>query len=72
MSEFDPIGMRDIDSTPQPTAASTTPAATNEVARFVACCDDPHWVSTVVAAVPSGSPALSQAVRVTLKDCSPT
>jgi hypothetical protein len=29
----------------------------SEVARLVACCEDPHWVSTVVAAVPSGSPA---------------
>ena len=72
MSEFDPIGMRDIDSTPQPTAASTTPAATSDVAMFVACWDEPHCESTVVAAVSSGRPAVSQAVRVTLKDCSPT
>ena len=34
--------------------------------------DDPHCVSTVVAGVPSGSPAASHAVRVTLKLCSPT
>ena len=37
----------------------------------MACCDDPHWLSTVVAATERGRPAVSQAVRVTLKDCSP-
>src|SRR4029450_5799562 len=70
--EFDPIGTRDISSTPQAIATSTTPEPTRLVAMFVACCDAPHWVSTVVAAVVSGSPALSQAVRPMLKDCSPT
>src|SRR5690554_8189604 len=70
--ELDPIGTRDISSTPQAMATSTTPEATRLVARLVACCDDPHWVSTVVAGVVSGSPAVSQAVRPTLNDCSPT
>ncbi len=69
---FEPIGMRLIDSTPHATATSTTPPATSAVARFVACCEEPHWVSTVVAATDMGSPAVSQAVRVTSKDCSPT
>jgi hypothetical protein len=59
-------------STPQAMATSTTPEPTRLVARLVACWDEPHWVSTVVAAVVSGSPALSQAVRPTLNDCSPT
>src|SRR5829696_1363161 len=66
------MGMRDISSTPHATATSTTPEATRLVATFVACWDDPHWVSTVVTAVVWGSPAVSQAVRPTLKDCSPT
>src|SRR4029453_2453851 len=70
--ELEPIGTRDISSTPQAMATSTTPEPTRLVARLVACCEDPHWVSTVVAAVVSGSPALSHAVRPTLNDCSPT
>ena len=65
-------GLRLIDSTPQAMATSTTPPATRAVARLVACWDEPHWVSTVVAATSRGSPALSQAVRVMLNDCSPT
>ena len=63
---LDPIGMRLIDSTPHATATSTTPLATRLVAKLVACCDEPHWVSTVVAAVSRGRPAVSQAVRVRL------
>ena len=64
--------MRLITSTPMARATSTTPAPTSEVARLVACWLLPHWVSTVVAAVDIGRPAASQAVRVTLKLCSPT
>ena len=64
--------MRLITSTPQARATSTTPAPTSDDARLVACWLDPHCVSTVVAAVDSGRPAASHAVRVTLKLCSPT
>ena len=53
-------------------ATSTTPDPIIDAARLVACCDDPHWLSTVVAATSSGSPALSQAVRAMLNVCSPT
>ena len=67
-----PIGIRLINSTPQATATSTTPLPTSDVARLVACWLDPHCVSMVVAAVVSGRPAASHAVRVTLKLCSPT
>ena len=70
--ELEPIGIRLISSTPHATATSTTPEAISEVAKLVACWLEPHWVSTVVAAVSSGSPAESHAVRVTLKLCSPT
>ena len=44
-------------STPQLSATSTTPAFTSVAARLVACCDEPHWASTVVAATSSGMPA---------------
>ena len=67
-----PIGMRLITSTPQARATSTTPLPTSAVARLVACWLLPHCVSTVVAAVVRGRPALSQAVRVMLNACSPT
>src|SRR5918992_4216255 len=70
--EFDPIGTRDITSAPHATATSTTPAATSAVARLVACWDEPHWASTVVAATDWGRPAASHAVRPMLNDCSPT
>src|SRR5215212_6564244 len=69
---LEPMGMRLIDSTPQASTTSAAPPATSDDARLVACWDDPHWLSTVVAAVVRGSPAVSHAVRATLKDCSPT
>src|SRR5512134_3015120 len=72
LRELDPIGIRLITSTPQAIATSTTPLATSEVARLVACWLDPHCASTVVAGTDNGRPAASQAVRVTLKLCSPT
>src|SRR5690242_232259 len=69
---LEPIGTRLISSTPHATATSTTPAPTRLVARLVACCDEPHWLSTVVAAAEIGKPAASQAVRVMLNACMPT
>jgi hypothetical protein len=44
-------------STPQATAESITPAAMRLEARLVACCEEPQWVSTVVAGTDSGRPA---------------
>ena len=58
-------------STPPPIATSCTPAAISAAAKLIACCAEPHWRSTVVAGVSSGSPACSHALRVTLNDCSP-
>ncbi len=66
-----PIGTRLIASTPHPSATSTTPEPTSEMARLVACWLEPHCVSIVVAGTESGSPAESQAVRVMLNACSP-
>ena len=37
-------------STPQPIAASTAPAAIRLLAMWLACWDEPHWQSMVVAA----------------------
>src|SRR5215831_389645 len=61
-----------MSSMPQATATSTTPLATRLLARLVACWDEPHWLSTVVAGVVMGRPAVSQLVRATLNDCMPT
>src|SRR2546421_6042393 len=69
---LEPSGMRLIDSTPQARATSTAPEAMSPAARLVACWDEPHWESTVVAGTVRGRPAVSQAVRAMLKDCSPT
>ena len=33
------------------------------MAKLVACWDEPHWLSTVVAATEIGRPAVSHAVR---------
>ena len=46
----------------------STPAA----AKCMACWEEPHWRSTVVAGTLWGSPAATQALRVTLVLCSPT
>ena len=48
---------------------SMAPVAIRPAIRWLACCADPHWQSMVVAPVCHGSPAASQAVRVTLLDC---
>ena len=52
-----PSGILLIISMPQLSALSTTPPFTSAAARLVACCDEPHWASTVVAATSRGSPA---------------
>ena len=45
-----PSGTRLMASTPHPMAASTAPAAIRLFTKWLACCDEPHWQSTVVAA----------------------
>ena len=37
-------------STPQAMPASIAPAAMRLATKWLACCDEPHWQSTVVAA----------------------
>ena len=48
------------------------PAPIMPAASEVACCDEPHWLSTVVAATSIGKPWPSHATRAMLNDCSPT
>ena len=38
----------------------------------MACCEEPHWRSMVVAGTDSGQPAASTALRPMLRDCSET
>jgi hypothetical protein len=66
-----PSGTRDIASIPHPMPTSTAPAVTRFATKLLACCDEPHWQSTVVHAVSYGSPDDSHALRVTLLPCSP-
>ena len=48
------MGTRLMTSTPHAAATSTTPAVTKLLAMLVACCDEPHWLSTVVQAAEIG------------------
>ncbi len=48
------MGTRLMTSTPQAAATSTTPAEMKLLAMLVACCDEPHWLSTVVQAAEIG------------------
>ena len=67
-----PIGTRVMFSTPAAITTSYAPAITPCAAKCAACCDEPHWRSTVVPTVVSGNPAASAALRATLMPCSPT
>src|SRR5690348_6423555 len=58
-------------STPQPMPMSAPPAVMRPAMKWLACWAEPHWQSTVVAAVVNGRPWLSHALRVTLEPCSP-
>ena len=58
-------------STPEPMTTSWMPAAISAAPKLTACWAEPHWRSTVVAAASIGRPACSQALRATLKACSP-
>ncbi len=68
---FAPSGTRLIASTPQPIPTSIVPPATSAATMWFACWEEPHWQSTVVAAVENGRPIASHAVRAMLKPCSP-
>ena len=65
-------GVRVMDSTPHAMARSYAPASTPWATKWTACCDEPHWRSTVVAGTCQGRPAATQALRATFVLCSPT
>src|SRR5450631_597485 len=66
-----PSPTRLMASTPQAIPTSMAPAPMRLATKWFACWAEPHWQSTVVAAVAYGRPWLSHAVRVTLEACSP-
>ncbi len=68
---FDPIGTRDIISTPAETTTSSCPAQTAAAALKFDCMDEPHWRSTLVPHTVSGQPATSGAMRPMFQPCSP-
>ena len=69
---LEPIGTRDIDSTPAATTRSSWPDETAAAALKLHCIDEPHCRSTVVPGTESGQPATSAAIRPMFQPCSPT
>jgi len=68
---FEPIGTRDIISTPAETTRSSCPEATAAAALKFPCIDEPHWRSTLVPQTVSGQPATSGTIRPMFQPCSP-
>src|SRR3954466_10016299 len=68
----DPIGTRDMDSTPPATTTSYWPATSPAAAKCTECWLEPHCRSTVTPVISSGQPAASTAVRPMSMVCSPT
>src|SRR3954454_15365116 len=68
----DPIGTRDIDSTPPATTTSYCPATSPAAAKCTDCWLDPHCRSSVTPVTVSGQPAASTPLRAMSKVCSPT
>ena len=58
--------------TPPATTRSAVPLSAAWAAKCTACCDDPHWRSTVTPGTASGRPAASHAVRAMSPACGPT
>ena len=67
---FEPIGTRDIISTPPETTRSSWPDHTAAAALKFVCIEDPHWRSTVVPHTVSGQPAVSATLRPMFQACS--
>ncbi|OIQ74197.1 hypothetical protein GALL_441570 [mine drainage metagenome] len=66
-----PMGTRVMLSTPAAITTSIVPLITAWAAKCRACCEEPHWRSTLVAGTLSGSFEARTALRATLVDCSP-
>ena len=69
---FEPIGTRDIDSTPPPIANSASPLATFPAARFTASRPEEQNRLICIPATVSAYPATITAVRAITAPCSPT
>ncbi len=67
-----PIGTRVMLSTPEAMTMSCVPLITAWAANCSACCEEPHWRSTLVPGTLSGMREASTALRATFSDCSPT
>lgn len=66
------MGIIDMFWVPPATTRSWVPDRTPCAAKCTACCEDPHWRSTVTPGTSSGRPAASQAVRAMSPACGPT
>ena len=69
---FEPIGTRDIISTPPETTRSSWPDQTAAAALKFVCIEEPHCRSTVVPATDTGQPAVSATLRPMFQACSST
>jgi len=58
-----PIGTRDMLSTPAAITTSCVPDMTAWAAKWIACCEEPHWRSIVTAGTLSGSFDANTALR---------
>src|SRR3990167_7596769 len=66
------MGTRVMLSTPAAITTSIVPLITAWAAKCRACCEEPHWRSTLVPGTLSGRGEASTALRATLIACSPT
>ena len=67
---FEPIGTRDIISTPPESTRSSCPDQTAAAALKFVCIEEPHWRSTVVPQTDTGQPAVSPTFRPMFQACS--
>src|SRR5882757_4437648 len=67
---FEPIGTRDIISTPPEMTRSSCPDQIAAAALKLVCIDEPHWRSTVVPHTVTGQPAASATLRPMFHVCS--
>ena len=67
-----PIGTDDMCSTPAAITTSCVPLITACAAKWIACCDEPHWRSTAVPGTCSGMRREERIMlRPTLPACPP-
>ena len=67
----EPIGTRDMLSTPAPITTSCAPESTPWAAKFTACWPEPQKRLMVVPGTSMGKPAIRTAARPMFMPCSP-